>query len=573
MKFLRNIFIAAAAAAVCSCSFLDVEPSIISKETLYENEQDLIYGLAGVYGAINNEAFYGCDYSIYASNTDDLCYYNRASTNTYFPMYRYDATTAEIERIWTEIYHGVKNANAFMEAMSICGLESAASYANEARFIRAFYHFILAQAWGDVPLRDGQVFSPYEVELEATPQAQVLKWVAEEMTACIPGLPEELDNAPSRAVQNTAKGILARVYLFMAGATVEGDEAEKKEYCRLAMNYAEEVIDSGRHQLNPDYSEIFKNMISDKYDRTYYESMWEADFYGDRTSADAWTNGRIGDILGLQSSGASDFMNFTCNFAYGQFNGSLKLWDLYWTEDRTEDEDRKSVITDDRQEWNLPPYNYAGNAKQKPYDWTEGDSRTESRASYDKTPYVYGGKNTRDVPTAAPAIRNAGKFRREAEYEGHKGTKSLYTGINFPILRYSDILLMYAEAYNEYNGAPSQEAYDYVVAVRERAGIKTKDYAGNYDSYLTFQEFVRNERGRELCFEALRKYDLIRWGIFVEEMNNYRTWADDTRWKAATQLSGLASSIGQSVQEKHIVMPIPSIELGVNKKLTQHPLW
>ena len=56
-------------------------------------------------------------------------------------------------------------------------------------------------------------------------------------------------------------------------------------------------------------------------------------------------------------------------------------------------------------------------------------------------------------------------------------------------------------------------------AVRDRAGIKTKDIS-EYDQ-ASFRELIRNERGRELCFESLRKYDLIRWGIYVEEMNNY----------------------------------------------------
>ncbi len=592
MKTLRNIFFAAVTAVMCSCNLMDVDPVILQKDNLYQNETDLLSGLAGAYGAINNESFYGNYYSLMASNVDDLCYFNRTSTTNTLQMYRYDASTAEIDYIWTEIYNGVKNANSFLESMAVSDLDNASAYANEARFVRAFYHFILAQTFGNVPLRDESVLSPYEVQKAATPQADVLKWVVKEMQETLPGLPEDTANAPSRVIQTTAKGILARVCLFMAGATVEGTDVEKKEYYRLAMTYAEEVIQSGRHRLNPDYSDVFKNMISDEYDKEYVESMWEADFLGDRSSADSWSNGRIGDLIGLQSSGASNFSTFNCNFAYGMYNGSLKLWDLYWVEDRTEAETKGETITDKRQQWNLPPYNYAGRSFSKdepraslPYDWPDpadkNDAKVVSQASIDKTPYAYGSfdstaegeGNTRIKATAAQAERNAGKFRREAEYEGHKTSKSLYTSINFPILRYSDVLLMYAEAYNEYNGGPSTDAYNAVLEVRDRAGIATKDYAGNYDSYDTFQTFVRNERGRELCFEALRKYDLIRWGIFVKEMNNYKILVADPRMSKRIEMSTHLAGIGTNVQQKHIVLPIPSVELGVNELLKQHPLW
>jgi hypothetical protein len=308
-------------------------------------------------------------------------------------------------------------------------------------------------------------------------------------------------------------------------------------------------------------------MIMDIYDTQYRESMWEVDFLGDRSSAENWTNGRIGDVIGLQSTGSSGFETWNCNYSYGQYDGSLKLWDLYWRTDRTEDENELQTITDKRQDWNLPPYNYAGHASQPPYG--SGLTSGKSIISIDKTPYVYDNVSTNQSPLAAPAIRNCGKYRREVEYEGHKSSKFLYTTINYPLLRYSDVLLMYAEASNEVDGV-TQAAYDCVKAVRDRAGIKTKDMA-EYDQ-ASFRELIRNERGRELCFESLRKYDLIRWGIYVEEMNNYTKWAADERWVKNTKAQR-AASMGSYIKPMHVVLPIPSIELGVNDLLVQNPLW
>ena len=88
---------------------------------------------------------------------------------------------------------------------------------------------------------------------------------------------------------------------------------------------------------------------------------------------------------------------------------------------------------------------------------------------------------------------------------------------------------MYAEAYNEYHRAPSQEVYDIVAEIRTRAKVKTRPYS-EYDDYDSFRQFVINERGRELCFEALRKYDLIRWGIYVSQLKKYAEWTQDARW-------------------------------------------
>lgn len=551
--------------ALNSCSFFDVEPQVICSETFYNTEKEVLYGLAGVYGVMSNEQLYGNYYSCMFANIDDLCYFNRDIGTNYLQYNRHAAGTSQVYDIWVELYQGIRNANAFMEAVVKTEFDDDGKFYNEARFLRAYYHFLLAQAWGDVPLRNSAVTSHDQVMIAVTPQYDVLKWAAEEMEACIDLAEDELANAPSRVVKTTIQGILARVYLFMAGESVKG--GDKTEFLKKAQGFADAVIKTNAHKLNPDYSRIFKNMMSDTYDVEYRESMWEVDFLGDRTSADKWTNGRIGDVIGLQSSGSANFHTFKCNYSYAQYNGSLKLWDLYWRTDRTADENELTTVTDVRQEWNMCPYNYNGHNSQPPYG--SGLASGKSIASIDKTPYVQDGKSTNTDPLAAPAIRNAGKYRREVEYEGQMVAKSLYTTINYPILRYSDVLLMYAEATNELEGV-TDAAYDCVKQVRDRAKIATNEKS-SYDKD-SFRELIRNERGRELCFESLRRFDLIRWGIFVEEMNNYVKWTADERWSSHKNAER-ASDMGKYVSEMHVVLPIPTIELGVNDLLVQNPLW
>lgn len=593
-------------AALPACSFLDTDPQIIPDDGYYNSEQKLIYGLAGVYGVLNSEALYGNYYSLQIANADDLCYFNNYNNSESRPdRYNHSAGTAAIYDTWSKLYEGIKNANRYIEAVEKTEIDPGklsvdiGLYIAEARFLRAYYHFLLAQAWGDVPLRVKATTSPNpnDVQMAATPQEQVLKWCADEIEATIPDLYEPIDNTPSRVSQTVAQGILARVYLFMAGESVKQiDGLDKKEMYRRAAYWANEVIASHKHDLNESYEEIFINMIRDQYDTQFHESMWEAEFLGDRTSATDWTNGRIGDLIGLRSqSRTTNYSEWACNYSYGYYNGSYTLWQLYWENDRTADETASATVIDKRLTWNLPGYNYRGMNNQKiSYKNKAGETVTrylQQTQSMFKTPWVYNNnfampdiegldqtiENAFDPadlvydPTVMCAVRNAGKWRRETVYEKQMSAKSLYTTINFPILRYADVLLMYAEAINEYAGASDDQAKEAIREIRKRAGVKTNESL--LGDYRSFRDLVRNERGRELAFEGLRKWDLIRWGTFVEKMHNAGTNQPTENKYRNVSYTNYASANYANVTARHIYLPIPTKELAVNHALRQNPLW
>lgn len=593
-------------AALPACSFLDTDPQIIPDDGYYNSEQKLIYGLAGVYGVLNSEALYGNYYSLQIANADDLCYFNNYNNSESRPdRYNHSAGTATIYDTWSKLYEGIKNANRYIEAVEKTEIDPGklsvdiGLYIAEARFLRAYYHFLLAQAWGDVPLRVKATTSPNpnDVQMAATPQEQVLKWCADEIEATIPDLYEPIDNTPSRVSQTVAQGILARVYLFMAGESVKQiDGLDKKEMYRRAAYWANEVIASHKHDLNESYEEVFINMIRDQYDTQFHESMWEAEFLGDRTSATDWTNGRIGDLIGLRSqSRTTNYSEWACNYSYGYYNGSYTLWQLYWENDRTADETASATVIDKRLTWNLPGYNYRGMNNQKiSYKNKAGETVTrylQQTQSMFKTPWVYNNNfampdiegldqtiedafDPADLvydPTVMCAVRNAGKWRRETVYEKQMSAKSLYTTINFPILRYADVLLMYAEAINEYAGPPDDQAKEAIREIRKRAGVKTDESL--LGDYRSFRDLVRNERGRELAFEGLRKWDLIRWGTFVEKMHNAGTNQPTENKYRNVSYTNYASANYANVTARHIYLPIPTKELAVNHALRQNPLW
>ena len=160
--------------------------------------------------------------------------------------------------------------------------------------------------------------------------------------------------------------------------------------------------------------------------------------------------------------------------------------------------------------------------------------------------------------------RAAAKYRRE--YEADKKSKN-DTSINFPLLRYSDILLMIAEAENEVNHGPNDLAYECINTVRERAGIKK--LAANLDEE-SFRKAIKDERAMELCFEYTRRFDLIRWGDYYKLMQEQVDKAQaDESWKF-----GINVYTYFNIPKSYNYFPIPANEIGSNGAIkTNNPGW
>ena len=131
---------------------------------------------------------------------------------------------------------------------------------------------------------------------------------------------------------------------------------------------------------------------------------------------------------------------------------------------------------------------------------------------------------------------------------------------------------MIAEAENEVNGL-TEVAYDAINAVRKRAGIVeyTIENGNRFTTSQKFKQAVMDERARELCFEGLRKFDLVLWGIYVQEMNNAARKADtDSRAGSAREKM---TEVAKRITDRYIYFPIPQSELQLNKLMTQNKGW
>ena len=366
-----------------------------------------------------------------------------------------------------------------------------------------------------MPIREESFKDVSKSTLVATPMAEALDWIIQEMEETLPMVDNELyERTPSYVKRTVVEGVLAGLPSLRRISN-----QRRKTLLREAAHYAKAVKDSNA-RAKSDVYEMWKRMASDRYDTEYNESMWEVEFIGSRELDGNWTNGRIGNVIGnVQRNGSTEGLGYS----YWFYSGSLILWDLF-------DEDDK------RRDLSMAPYQINVNDE-----------------------YVYWRDNQ-------IVQRACGKFRREWEtiMPRHKN----YTQENYPIIRYADVLLMLAEAENEANQAPTALAYEAINAVRERAGVEPLSGL----SYADFQQELRDERGRELCFESLRRYDLVRWGIYTEAISALGEATYDSRWPGGSNYT-TARAFAERTQQRHEFLPIPLRELSINTELDQNPLW
>lgn len=565
MKATLYILLLSSCTWFVSCNFLDKEPYELTPETYFNNETELNAFLIGVYSPIMQEYFYGNYYPLYIAGGDDLTFYQRASPANSILCANANSATSEIMTYWRNLYDGINRANLFMEnanknpEINPAVVERAKA---EALFLRAFYYFHLVQGWGDVPLRLTSAQSVSGLSIPRTDKQVIYDRITEDMKSAIPSLPTaDTQTQTGTITRSAAQGILARVYLFRAGEHHRDNKAadsNSQKYVEEAKYWAEQVKASNLHDLADTYSQLFIDMCSDRYNSTgIRESLWEAEEAGNRITSANFSAGRIGNTLGFgcttDYSASSAYKNYTGmknpGYSYRFAYASLKLYELYESQGDTA-----------RGNWNIAPYEYS-NA-------TTGEKEVTGRIYYEgKRPAELTSVEGMPCTDYTPAqsvnkTRCAAKYRRELETVTPKNKN--YTPINFPILHYSDVLLMLAEAENEVNG-PTALAYECINKVRERA--KLAPLSGL--SKDAFREALKDERAMELCFEALRRWDLIRWGEFYSKMTDMAGYITKPGWN-----SGHAYAANYyKVTPAYTYFPIPDWEISTNKAVTQNTGW
>jgi hypothetical protein len=131
---------------------------------------------------------------------------------------------------------------------------------------------------------------------------------------------------------------------------------------------------------------------------------------------------------------------------------------------------------------------------------------------------------------------------------------------NWPFLRYADVLLIYAEAENELGDLSTALTYLNMIRNRSNATVGVLTGNGALDTQAKMRSAIVEERAKEFACEADRRWDLIRWGIYLDAMNAIEG-SDD-------------AGVSKTRYERNLLFPIPASELNTNKYITKNnPGW
>ena len=550
----KHIILAMVAMMTSAC--LDKEPQdFTSPSTWYSNQDELEMALATVYDPLRD--VYSDYISVYLSQATDEVFSKESAPQMIPYYYNHDKADNTVKVTWQELYKGIDNANVLLENAdnADCDAEVIKQIKGEALFLRGYYHFLLTAYWGDVPLKLSSTPSADKAYTPKSPSAEIYGSVFTDMETAFE-MVEDLSalGFSGRVSKQAVKGILARVYLNAAG------RLGKEAYYKDARDWAKSLMDENICALNPSYKDVFINLMQDRYELK--ESIFEVECLGNVYSDEMRETAGFASYYTPQFSKdyiADDITKESIARGRGYFYCTPQLYELYEEGDL-------------RRDWTIMPYMYEN---------IEGINKIKYNDEF--------------------RFRYPGKFRRE--YEINLPVYSWGNSTNYPLLRYSDVLLMFAEADNHVNKGSTAESLEAVNQVRRRAfGLDPMTPAADVDktemSQEDFLEYIKDERARELAMESHRKLDLIRWGDFLKTMENIGKWLEELPVKVtvngnevynpiftqngsgfpytSTNPTGpqMVARSYKNVAERHLLLPIPELEMSVNKAITENnPGW
>ncbi|MFB9057820.1 RagB/SusD family nutrient uptake outer membrane protein [Mariniflexile ostreae] len=538
-----------------SCNdYLDVTPeSVWESDSFYSNQQEAEIALAGIYGVIAHDSAYGQGLILLNAGADEDYYNRRANENWGVSLFRNTQSDDESFNLWTNQYKAINLTNLFLESLNRSSIESDEVYnalVAEARFLRALCYFNLSNFWEEIPLRLSSSKSQGDNNEPAAALLDIYNAIVADFTFASENLshPADATYVPGRAHKLAAHGLLARVYLKMSGYPL------KENYYENVIAHCEAIINDGYHGLTlgdgtNGYRKLFLDIIGGTYNPR--EVLFEISFQNLRDQGIFDTHGRYGSLNGL---------NFGSSANLGEPNGYSQagvyptLAGIY---DRTNDA---------RYDWNIPSYKRTADG-----DITtikdELNIRDFCPAKYRRwEPLDYADIFVEGTNESYVVLENS-----ESELNRN------FTSVNFPVLRYSDVLLMYAEADNALNSAPSSLAIQYLNEVRFRAGLDDISIVNPVvvsDKQLFFKELV-DERSRELCFEGVRRHDLIRWELLDEKLSQVKNIVEGHPSFSASNADHQSILRGPNNFDinKHLSLPYPLIEVSINQALDQKDEW
>ncbi len=483
-------------AGTTSCSeFLDTDTeSKYEDDYVFGSEDEIDRALNGVYNKLLDDDTYGkAYYTTFCLNSDVEFTTNsnplRAASGNEFKAFDCTPSASALNKTWTAAYSNIEYANNFITGASASELfrsgdSTVLQKIGEAKVIRAMNYHDMVVLFGDVPFKLERSYdNPHDLITPIVGRDEILKTLIDDLRKAAPDMEfaRDLDGGVRRVSKEFCWAMIARMSLTYAGYSLRpGASASDKgtmqrpedyrEYYKIAMDYADSVIQSNTHALNKKYHEVFIDECNYKRNDND-DPIFEIPFT-------KTLSGNVGYSWGPK---VEDKDGETPH-VWGKCDGSVTLNIFYrW------DFDEKDL----RLNYMIPlwSYNNSGEAV------IRSDAFTSFCGKWSKL--------WQDESTAMGALSAAN------------------TGIAFPYMRYADVLLMYAEAQNEYENGPNAAAKEALKTVRRRAFAE--DQATKVDAYVdaagdkdSFFQLIMDERKFEFGGEGLRWRDLVRWNKYAE---------------------------------------------------------
>ena len=536
-KIISAACIAMGVISMSSCSdFLDQKsPSELETTDVYNSTYYTELRVNKIYGGLTQDRTYSQDLAIVWNLNSDIELVDGLgddATNTTSERgnMNYNASPAwsKISGVWDAIYGVIEDANDVVAGVRNSNLLTNGStseqqamkrYLGEALTLRAMCYLDLVRFFGDVPFKTEPSKSDLSnAYLSKTDRDEILDQLLvdlEEAVEMLPWADEVGGYTTERITKGYAHGLLAQIAMTRAGYAIREKAKEGYEtasysdatyptqrpaadartdlYAR-ALKHLSAIINNGTHQLNPSFENQWYLINQLQLDKTYHENLFEIPMGRNVT-------GELGYTVGVRMNGV------TTEYGYGNSSGKLKLTaPLLYSYDKN-DLRRDITIA-------------AFEIKQ------DGKNTIESMLG--------------NAPFGLYCAKwDCRKMSNEWLQENLKATAKHMTGVNPVKMRYSQVLLYYAECLNElagpegsYQGDAGITALQALALVHNRA-FSEASIANNYMNNVPrtkegFFEALVQENAWEFAGEGYRKWDLIRWNLLVDRINAFKqTYLND----------------------------------------------
>jgi hypothetical protein len=502
------------ALGACSDFLKEEDPSNIAPETFFATPED---AEAAVYGIYENLRFHGDGTGIFSANFQMLdALSGTAETETgqnsdLNNLYGFQHTgdNLHLQQWWRQLYDGVANANLSIEKIpGTPGLtqEGINKWVGHAKFLRALHYFWLVRLWGDVPLLTEPVdkWDDPNVNAPRTATETIYQQIeADLLDAEAAGFP--MTDGSGLASQAAVKSLLAKVYLTMAGAPLNKGTA----FYQKAADKAKEVMDYAA--ANPSKIALFPN---------YY------------------------NLHNPTKENTLEHL-FMIQYAAGIANANYQTYFL---------PNNTNITASGEVGTTVPTANFLAT-------YEAGDRRTQEKGFYFRQYFLNGGTGGPTTLNRFYVYKHFDSLANGAPPPGLPGTGN--SGLNYPLIRYAEVLLLYAEAQTQASGI-TVEAYNALKAIRDRAGLVTPAI-GTFTPQ-TFIEAVWRERWHELSYEGITWFDMIR----LQKVYVFDPLLATGKF---VDFDG-ANLNGATLEQKHLLLPLPAADYRNNTNLRpNNPGW